>query len=150
MKMKLLLSVSLVASMALASVPALASPNFPSEIVKDVGSTCPPADCTLCHASSAGGGKPTTPFGIALVGFGLVPNDTTSLQNALTKMEAAKTDSNNNGIADIDELKACRDPSSGASTVGYGCSSTGNASGVLWVGIAALAGLVFGRRRRTT
>ena len=157
MKMKPLLTCSVLALALTASASALASPDYPTDIVTDLGITCRPVlpasadptvpDCMLCHASSAGGDKPTTPFGISMVGFGLVPGDKAALQAALNKMEAAKTDSNGNGTPDIEELKACKDPNAGASAVGYGCATGGNASGMVWIGLAALVGVALGRRR---
>lgn len=140
----------------LVSAQALATPSFPAEIVKDLAITCRPPqpagpdpdapDCTLCHSSSTGGKPPTQPFGISLVKFGLVPNDTASLQTALRAMDAAKTDSNNNGISDIDELKACKNPNP-SNGIGYGCS-TGTANGMLWVGLAAFVGILATRRKK--
>ncbi len=145
------------------SAMALASPNYPATIVTEENITCRPLlpiglntnepDCTLCHSTSAGGGAPTEPFGIALVSFGLVPNDTKSLQSALAKMDAAKTNSRpgdtaTSTLSDIEMLKQCKNPNPTIS-VGYGCSSSGEGpSGVLWVALAAIAGAVIGRRRR--
>ncbi len=139
------------------SATALASPSFPPAIVADLNITCRPLqpagpnpnepDCTLCHSSSSGGGVPTEPFGIALVNLGLVRNDTTSLQAALAKMGTTSSRPGET-VSDIDTLKLCNNPNPSLS-VGYGCSSSGEGpNGMLWVALAAIAGVIIGRRRR--
>lgn len=139
-----------------ASASALASPDYPAAVVADLKITCSPVppfgpkpgepDCTLCHSTPAGGGAPTEPFGIALVKRGLLPNDLASLQASLKQMEADQVNSSGNGL-DVDQLRACKNPNP-TTSVGYGCSSSGESGGLLWVAIAAITGVVIGRRRR--
>jgi hypothetical protein len=98
-------------AIALTSFPAHASATYPGLIQQDLGgSTCAPA-CTVCHHDLNGGlGTVVTPFGRAMMGFGLVAESPASLKSALAQEQAAHTDSNGDGETDIDALAACRDP----------------------------------------
>jgi hypothetical protein len=108
----------------LGTSPALATPSFPGAIQRVLGASQAPA-CAVCHAGGQTGvGTVTTPFGQAMRARGLMPGDESSLQTALTRMEADKVDSNGNGVTDVDELRAGSDPNADAShpQVTYGCA----------------------------
>jgi hypothetical protein len=145
--MRTLAALSLSALVFLAPLVAMASPTYPATIVTDLMITCQPAvpQCTVCHATLAGGGKPTTGFGIAMVGKGLVPNDPASLSAALTALQADPTNS-----AYIKALQACTDPNAGATPVGYGiyCSTSGSdGSGAFLVVMAVALAIAIARKR---
>jgi hypothetical protein len=82
--------------------------------------------CTLCHNTPSGGfGTVTTPFGKSMMARGLVAQNLSSLDTALDALAAEHTDSDGDGVGDIDELKAGSDPNvagGGAVTPPtYGC-----------------------------
>jgi len=100
----------------------------------------------------------TTPFGASMRARGMVFYDDDSVKKALAALEADKVDSDADGMPDIEELKAGRDPnrvettgSDGTPVVVdegppepfYGC---GAAPGGLAVGLLGLLGLL--KRRR--
>jgi len=88
-------------------------------------STPGPPACSICHVGGVTQrGTVNTPFGVAMRQRGLVAYDEGSLRGALDQMQRDGVDSNANGVTDIEELKAGRDPSAGASSMGppqYGC-----------------------------
>jgi hypothetical protein len=117
------------AALALTSAIAGASPSYPVLIQQDLGgSTCAPA-CTVCHRDNSGGvGTVVTPFGRSMMGLGLVAESPASLKSALEKEEASQTDSNGDGVSDIDALMACEDPNQVLVGDGGGGGNGGNAS----------------------
>lgn len=133
---------------------ALASPGYPAAIASDQGMPCVP-QCTLCHATTAGGGPVVTDVGQALVDRGLTGGSNTDLlQTALTALETDGVDSDGDGIPDVDELTNGDDPNGGNAFCGdtapatptYGCFNT--SAGLPWgLGGVALAGLAMRRRR---
>ncbi len=135
------------------AVPALASSVYPSSIKTKLGlATEPEASCGLCHMSSSGGDTVSKPFGLAMKGKGLVGGSSVMLlDNALTQLEMAGTDSDMDGTADIAELKAGRNPNVSDATptpmppsLKYGCGA--NVAPSLF-GFAAAALLLRVRRR---
>ena len=109
------------------SFDAAATPNFPGAIKSHLGLDSKPA-CTLCHTTLAGGdGTVSRAFGVAMRGDGLVPNDTSSLNDALDALEAAGTDSDADGVGDIDELKAGTNPNVADAVASSSSSSGGSA-----------------------
>lgn len=142
------------------SVPALASPAYPPFIQAQLGlAQAPP--CTLCHRDDAGGaGTVVRPFGRTMIGHFQLSggSNTAALSAALAGDDGEHLDSDNDGIPDIDELRAGSDPNVGVSGVEAtpdvplpetGCAlRPGVVSGVdipsLWV----LVGLALGGRRR--
>ena len=154
-------------TVALASL-ALATPTYSGLLRTELSMVgLPPGVCAVCHRNgSTQNGTVTTPFGKSLRDNGLIANDETSLRTALAAIEAANTDSDQDGCSDIAELKAmpaptnpnrkgdCGSTTGGAggdvdeeeSTLGplrYGCGA--NATPGLFV---VLALMVLGLRRR--
>jgi hypothetical protein len=99
---------------------ASAMPDFPGQIQQHLGLANPPS-CIICHGSAQGGGPVSQPFGQAMLADGLNSSGGVSLTAALDKMEADKTDSNGDGIPDIEELRQGIEPTSDKPPVVYGC-----------------------------
>lgn len=109
----------------LAGGMAHASSIYPPEVRSHLSLSYTPA-CTLCHTSESGGfGTVTTPFGKSMMSRGLVAQNIASLDTALDALAAEHTDSDHDGVPDIDELKAQTDPNvAGGGSVAppsYGC-----------------------------
>ncbi len=113
--------------------------------------------CTLCHATATGGGLVVTKFGQSMVAAGLNPNIAT-LDPALDTLNTNKTDSDGDGIPDIQALQEGLDPSTGYSQPNapperYGCGariSTGplRQRGELSIALATLSFALLVHRRR--
>lgn len=143
------------------SAPALASVSFPPVIQSELSLARAP-ECTLCHRTEVGGfGTVTRPFGRTMMTqFGLMGANVAALRSALSGSEAAKLDSDGDGAADIDELRAGTDPNVGVSGVETGpdvplpqtgCAMTACPPSSPWSVGAALAVVVVGlslQRRR--
>lgn len=156
---------SQLAALFVLAVPSLAaaSPTFPFAIKSDLSLSYDLGTdhCTICHATNLGGlGTVVTPFGEAMQAAGLVAEDTTSLQKALDTLEANGTDSDHNGVPDIEELKAGEDPNTGQDISGatgtsgpsFGCGAQLSRAPAPWEGAAALLatlGAMLVRRRRS-
>lgn len=110
----------LLASLVLTGAVALASPTYPADVQTHLSlSAPPPQSCSLCHVNGVGAvGTVNTPFGKAMRAQGLVLENPTSLNTALDALATAKTDSDGDGMSDIDELKAGRDPNVAESSDG--------------------------------
>lgn len=95
----------------LAAFPALASPEYPGTVKVKLGLVTIP-QCTLCHATNAGGaGTANRPFADSARDLGLSGgSDTTQLEGVLDAMQAAGTDSDMDGTPDIEELTNGRNP----------------------------------------
>jgi len=137
------------AALMLGSSAALATPRLPAAVRDDLSLSYTPA-CSLCHIrGNTGAGTQITPFALSARSFGFDGNQR-DLATALVDMRAAHTDSDGDGVDDIDELIAGTDPNvygpvpfSTQVDPSYGCS-TGGVAGAL-----ALAGLLlFSLRRR--
>jgi len=102
---------------------AFARSDFPALIQTSLMLTQPPpSGCLLCHASSGGGGTVVQPFGIAMKAAGLnFGTDQAGMTAALNTLAANKTDSNGDGISDVDSLKSTIDPNPGGASPQYGC-----------------------------
>ncbi len=68
--------------------------------------------CELCHASKAGGDATVTPFVASLKATGntLGAGQLDPLRAALAQLSAAGTDSDGDGVADVEELNLGSDP----------------------------------------
>jgi hypothetical protein len=121
-----LLAGSLVAVVSFAPRTAGATAGFPAEIRFDLNAPSVPG-CTLCHATTAGGGSVTQPFGQAMIARGLRPGDSASLTTAMQALEAEGTDSDGDGLGDIEELRQGLDPNNpndaGTTPPVYGCGA---------------------------
>jgi hypothetical protein len=123
---RLALAISIAAALALASTPARASSSYPAIIAAQPGATCAP-DCTVCHATDSGGtGTVVQPFGRALVMLGLVAENPSSLLATLDAARSEGLDVGCDGVPDVDELFACRDPNTPGD--GGGACGAGGAS----------------------
>ena len=144
---------SLVTVTALVGGLAHASSIFPPEIRAHLSLSYTP-DCSLCHSNGQTGfGTVNTPFGKSMRARGLVAQNLQSLDTALDALAAEKTDSDGDGVPDIDELKAGTDPNvAGGGNYpppSYGCFDvTGQAAAPLGLFPAGLALVLAAARRR--
>jgi hypothetical protein len=118
---------SFFALMALSARVAVATPNFPNAIQRDLSLSYSP-QCSLCHVGgNTSASAVQTPFAKSMKARGLVAYNETKLQAALDQMALDRVDSNGNGVSDIDELRAGTDPNlgSGQEPVTYGCAVSG-------------------------
>jgi hypothetical protein len=97
------------ACVLLAPARAQATSGFPSAISSELNAPSVPS-CALCHATAAGGGPVTQPFGQSMLARGLRGGDNGSLSMALRALEAEGTDSDGDGLGDIEELRMGLDP----------------------------------------
>jgi hypothetical protein len=105
-------SIWIPAAMALTvlSRAASASTFFPSTVGSTLGVPAPL--CPLCHTTDLGvKGSATKPFALTLIGYGLTPDDTSTLRSILERMkDTGSDDSDGDGMGDIAELQQGRDP----------------------------------------
>jgi hypothetical protein len=135
-------------AMLTVSAFAGASATFPAEVQSALNMPCTPP-CTICHKDNLGGiGTVTKPFGSNMIDVGHVKRaDPSSVKPALDALDAAKTDSDGDGVSDIDELRAGDDPNTkGANNLCsdvpmYGCGARVAPNGRLdgWAAVAAFA-----------
>ncbi|MEZ4221341.1 MAG: hypothetical protein R3B13_10490 [Polyangiaceae bacterium] len=145
-------------ALALLAAPAVASPSYPGELLDALNMDCA-APCTVCHQDQTGGsGTATKRFAEAMIDVGLEGGDEGTVKSAAQALEANGTDSDGDGVGDIDELKQGRDPNveGDASICGpqYGCgarvSSQPARGSEPWIVAASAVALALGlgRRRR--
>lgn len=142
--------------------PAFASADYPARIAAKYGlggGAEPP--CTVCHATAAGGtGTVTKLFGLTMTNdYGLTGGAALDLEALLDQNEADGRDSDSDGVADVAELRAGTNPSSGGanapeapqgcdamkSTIASGPPASSRLASALGAGLAATLLL---RRRR--
>jgi len=165
-----LFSTSVALLVTAAPAVAAASPIFPDAIKADLSLTYDlgTTHCIICHANNNGGmGTVVQPFGLNMKGANLAEENTDSLKKALDALEAAHTDSDCNGVPDIEQLKGGQDPNTGeyidgsgktampspgcGGTVAFGCGAQLSRVAGSWQGALALAavlGAALARRRR--
>ena len=157
------------ALIALATSTARATPDFPPVIASKLGLGREP-ECVLCHSTNEGK-KDTiiTSFGRKVQAYGLKSYDPSTLATILDQMRDAKDDTDHDGMSDIDEIKAGRDPNINDITGEppedypppvYGCHAGGRYAvrmppGATWTALAACAGAMSllglrSRRRQRT
>lgn len=141
-----------------------ASTTFPEALRKqlELAEIAGPAPgCRLCHQTDAGGLKTATkPLSRSLQAVGVSGANVPSLLAGLEALEADRTDSDHDGVSDIDELKAGTDPNVALSDDGApvaediplpetGCALAGtrSASGA-WTALVAALWLLARRSRR--
>ena len=151
-----------------ASRETAASPPYPAEIEKTLGSACAP-QCTICHLNDEGGPDTAVQdFAVALQGgHGLEGGvNLAALRGALSSAESAGLDVDGDDVPDIDELTLGTNPNDpedgpacGAPEPEHGCTCRVGSSrrstpdglagaGALAVALALLAGPLGLRRRK--
>jgi hypothetical protein len=95
----------------LLALPALGSPNYAPEIQARLSLGAPPS-CTICHATELGGDNTVNkPFGVSIQRLGAAgDNDLGALRRALSSADEEATDSDGDGVTDLDELRDGSDP----------------------------------------
>jgi hypothetical protein len=111
-------------------------------------------------ANNTGKATATTPFAFSLRARGLSGEGRSSLDAALSQLDAEQVDSDGDGVSDVNELFANTDPNSaanaplnGATEPAYGCSLWRGAvppsRAAAWALLAGAGGcLLLGRRAR--
>ena len=129
---------------------ALASGNYPGVVAQELSVDAPA--CSLCHEGATTFGTVTTPFGAAMLDAGLQASNEDSLIEALATLESEGTDSDGDGVGDIDELLDGTDPNSDGDAIQgptYGCvGSTRPGNPLAGAAILAMLAGVLLRRRR--
>lgn len=139
---------------ALLPARAHAKREFPPDIGRHLSTVVDPA-CSVCHLDGKVAGVTViTPFALSLRAHGFNGQETT-LNSALDAMQADGTDSDGDGVSDVDELRAGTDPNSpvpGATTADptYGCAVAPLSlpSGWTAAALAAAVALCWTRRAR--
>jgi hypothetical protein len=145
------------------SRPAAASPTYPNLVQQHLSLGYAPP-CSVCHQNGVTGyGTVTTPFGKSMRDAGLQAEDPAALNAALDQLAANGTDSDGDGVPDIQELVAGSDPngpgSLSASRVpnpAYGCGATmaptrpSRGAGVAFSGLLLAVLAAVPLRRRTS
>lgn len=111
-------SFALVGSLSLLAEPALASPDYPSIVERELAMPCTP-DCTICHTVSPGTpGTAEKQFaGSLIVGDpGLKAANPDSLVAALTRIKTDMTDSDGDTLSDALELGGTSAPTTQLTT----------------------------------
>jgi hypothetical protein len=147
--------------------PVAASVAFPEAMRQELelDAVAPPAPgCRVCHKDDVGGLKTvTTPFGRSMLAAGTTAVNVSTVVASLRALEADGTDSDGDGVGDIEELRAGTDPNAGQAPDGSptapvdqvplpetGCSLGGSgtpSTAWVWASLGALWLLVRVRRR---
>jgi hypothetical protein len=108
----LVLTLFVLGALTLAPV-VRASPPYPAAVQSDLGlSAMPPESCQLCHNNPNGGtGTAVQPFALSMRATGLTGgSNLAALAAGLKTLDAACTDSDRGGVADIQELRNGTNP----------------------------------------
>ena len=153
------LSVLSVLSVLGTASPASATPTFPKVVQSELGLDSPPP-CAACHVGGDTRSGDMTPLARSLMSRGLEKGKEASLRTAIAALDAEGTDSDGDGVGDIDELREGTNPSGtdagfsedlGAATPVYGCTTLSPAgvprSGLGWI-LGGLGALFLVARRR--
>lgn len=150
-------AVTLATGLAIAST-GWASPTYPAEIEAHLQLSYQ-ALCTICHTTMSGGtGTATTKFATSMKAAGLTgQSQLTLLDSALDTLAAKNTDSDGDGVSDIQALKDRSDPNTGQAqsdvpAMRYGCGAriaTGKvqSNAAVTVAMACLGLVLLGRLR---
>jgi hypothetical protein len=163
MHFKAVVAALLAGAVVAASSGALASMTYPEALRSELGleeiAGTPPG-CQLCHRDDVGGLKTATkPFARSLLTAGASGANVPGLLSALHRLEKEATDSDSDGVGDIDELRAGSDPNVPSADSGVvlediplpetGCSlGRGDRPAAASVGVLILAALALLRRSR--
>jgi hypothetical protein len=103
-----------------------ATPQYPGAIDAELMVSCPDplSRCLICHTTAAGGKTAFQQFALTLKANNFYrPNDPAGLRNTLRLLATLNTNSDDDEIPDIEELKLCRNPSGDEFDSGpeYGC-----------------------------
>lgn len=161
MRFRLLAASSVLVASLFVDHAARAQPDYPLEIKDHLSlSYAPP--CSLCHAKgNTGSATVITPFGWSMRARGLVVENDGSVDKALDDLKSRHTDSDGDGVGDIDELVAGTDPNTAGPVKipngkepGYGCGGSApdpnNPSDSILFPLPVALGLLAKLRRRGT
>jgi hypothetical protein len=105
--------ISVTLLLLLATLDASASNGYPEVVGEDLGLAQPPP-CTVCHQDENGGeGTATKPFGVTMIRFGVSKGNVPTLRAALQQIQAEGSDSDSDGVPDVEELRSGGDPNDG-------------------------------------
>jgi hypothetical protein len=125
---------------ALSSSPAAASPKYSDRLEERFDMTCAPT-CLLCHTNAQGGfATANTKFGVSLRKAGLSCCDLSDFDDLIDEVEEAETDSDDDGIPDLEELADGTDPNKKIETAELACAPEAATGGCSASGRAGAAG----------
>jgi hypothetical protein len=150
-----MIRIAVAAFVMLCAASARASENYPETLEQALDTPCPP-DCTTCHTRPSGGLlTANTPVGISMRRAGLKGDDTGTLLDAIATLEAEGTDSDMDGVPDVEEMHGGTDPNAAAGNLecwqpdlDENCALAGRALGerrgspamlAVWLTVAAFA-----------
>lgn len=100
----------LLLALLLGTHTAQARPEYHERLIQAAGTECPAQLCIACHQTESGGGAFSQPFYIALLLAGYDFNDPDTLLPAFQTLQDEETDSDEDGILDVDEIALATNP----------------------------------------